>query len=104
MFKHLLFPSFLLTTGLTNASSKDLAPALSQCCAPFHGPDLNGVGGVFPSLMTSELVKSCNIEGVIQLIIHGSPPESYSLVKMPAKAEVNEGFMDHIIGGGKVGS
>ena len=43
------------------------------------------MGGVFPSLMTSELVKSGNIEGVIQFITHGSPPDSNSLVKMPAK-------------------
>ena len=85
MFKHLLLPSLLLTTDLTNASGKDLTPALSQRCAPCHGPDLNGVGGVFPSLMTSALVKSGNLEGVIQFITHGSPADSNSLVKMPAK-------------------
>ena len=85
MFKHLLLPSLLLTTDLTNASGKDLTPALSQRCAPCHGPDLNGVGGVFPSLMTSALVKSGNFEGVIQFITHGSPADSNSLVKMPAK-------------------
>jgi hypothetical protein len=85
MFKHLLLTSLLLTTGLSTASGKDLTSALSQRCAPCHGPDLNGVGGVFPSLMTSELVKSGNIEGVIQFINHGSPPDSNSLVKMPAK-------------------
>ena len=62
-----------------------LTPVLTQRCAPCHGPDLNGVGGVFPSLMTSELVKSGNMQGVIKFITHGSPPDSKSLVKMPAK-------------------
>jgi hypothetical protein len=35
--------------------------------------------------MTSELVKSGNMEGVIKFITHGSPVDSQSLVKMPAK-------------------
>ena len=35
--------------------------------------------------MTSALVKSGNFEGVIQFITHGSPADSNSLVKMPAK-------------------
>ena len=59
--------------------------ALTLRCAPCHGPDLNGVGGVFPSLMTSQLVKSGNLDGVIKFITYGSPADSQSLVKMPAK-------------------
>jgi hypothetical protein len=35
--------------------------------------------------MTSELVKSGNMDGVIKFITHGSPVDSQSLVKMPAK-------------------
>ena len=80
-----LLTSFALSVSFSLAVPKGLSPALIQRCAPCHGPDLNGVGGVFPSLMTSELVKSGNREGVIKFITHGSPPDSKSLVKMPAK-------------------
>ena len=80
-----LLTSFALSVSSSLAVPKGLSPALIQRCAPCHGPDLNGVGGVFPSLMTSELVKSGNREGVIKFITHGSPPDSKSLVKMPAK-------------------
>ena len=80
-----LLTSFALSVSSSLAVPKGLSPALTQRCAPCHGPDLNGVGGVFPSLMTSELVKSGNMQGVIKFITHGSPPDSKSLVKMPAK-------------------
>jgi len=66
-------------------NDKALSPALTLRCVPCHGPDLNGVGGVFPSLMTSKLVKSEDLDGVIRFITHGSPADSESLVKMPAK-------------------
>ena len=85
MFKDLLLLSLLLATALNYAKGKALSPALTLRCAPCHGPDLNGVGGVFPSLMTSELVKSGDMEGVIKFITYGSPADSKSLVKMPAK-------------------
>ena len=80
-----LLTSFALSVSFSLAVPKGLTPVLIQRCAPCHGPDLNGVGGVFPSLMTSELVKSGNMQGVIKFITHGSPPDSKSLVKMPAK-------------------
>ena len=80
-----LLTSFALSVSFSSALPKKLTPLLTQRCAPCHGPDLNGVGGVFPSLMTSELVKSGNMEGVIKFITHGSPADSQSLVKMPAK-------------------
>ena len=80
-----LLTSFALSVSSSLAVPKGLSPALIQRCAPCHGPDLNGVGGVFPSLMTSELVKSGNMQGVIKFITHGSPADSKSLVKMPAK-------------------
>ncbi|MDG1326759.1 MAG: c-type cytochrome, partial [Opitutales bacterium] len=80
-----LLTSFALSVSFSLAVPKGLSPALTQRCAPCHGPDLNGVGGVFPSLMTSELVKSGNMDGVIKFITHGSPVDSQSLVKMPAK-------------------
>ena len=85
MFK--IFTLIPLSFTVIFAFGKDqaLSPALTLRCAPCHGPDLNGVGGVFPSLMTSELVKSGNLEGVIKFITHGSPADSKSLVKMPAK-------------------
>ena len=85
MFKDLLLLSLLLATALNYAKGKALSPALTLRCAPCHGPDLNGVGGVFPSLMTSKLVKSGDMEGVIKFITYGSPADSKSLVKMPAK-------------------
>ena len=80
-----LLSSFALSVSFSFAVPKALSPVLTQRCAPCHGPDLNGVGGVFPSLMTSELVKSGNMEGVIKFITYGSPADSKSLVKMPAK-------------------
>ena len=80
-----LLTLFALSVGFSLAVPKGLTPVLTQRCAPCHGPDLNGVGGVFPSLMTSELVKSGNMQGVIKFITHGSPADSKSLVKMPAK-------------------
>jgi mono/diheme cytochrome c family protein len=76
---------FAWSHSFSQAVPKVLAPVLNQRCAPCHGPDLNGVGGVFPSLMTSELVKSGNMDGVIKFITYGSPADSKSLVKMPAK-------------------
>ena len=80
-----LLSSFALSVSFSFAVPKALSPVLTQRCAPCHGPDLNGVGGVFPSLMTSELVKSGNMDGVIKFITYGSPADSKSLVKMPAK-------------------
>ena len=76
---------FAWSHSFSQSVPKVLAPVLTQRCAPCHGPDLNGVGGVFPSLMTSELVKSGNMDGVIKYITYGSPADSKSLVKMPAK-------------------
>ena len=58
----------------TSVQAAGVSPLLLQRCAPCHGPDLNGVGGVFPSLMTSELVKSGKMDGVIECIVNGSPP------------------------------
>jgi hypothetical protein len=58
---------------------------VTQRCAPCHGPDLNGVGGVFPSLLTSKVVKQGGLDAVVKFITYGSPPDSQSLVKMPAK-------------------
>ena len=80
-----LLTSFALSVSFSSALPEKLTPVLTQRCAPCHGPDLNGVGGVFPSLMTSELVKSGNMDEVIKFITHGSPADSQSLVKMPAK-------------------
>ena len=58
----------------TVARAVEVSPLLLQRCAPCHGPDLNGVGGVFPSLMTSELVKKGELDPVINFIVKGSPP------------------------------
>jgi cytochrome c5 len=58
---------------------------VTQRCAPCHGPDLNGVGGVFPSLLTSKVVKQGGLDAVVKFITYGSPPNSQSQVKMPAK-------------------
>ena len=69
----------------TSVQAVEVSSLLLQRCAPCHGPDLNGVGGVFPSLMTSELVKSGKMGGVIEFIVNGSSPDSKSLVKMPAR-------------------
>ncbi len=77
--------SLILSVSIAFALPMGFRPVLTQRCAPCHGPDLNGVGGVFPSLMTSQLVKSGNLDGVIKFITNGSPADSQSLVKMPAK-------------------
>ena len=80
--KPILF--FLSVVSLLGAKT---APSLLviQKCAPCHGPDLNGVGGVFPSLLTSKVVKQGGLDAVVKFITYGSPPDSQSLVKMPAK-------------------
>ena len=85
MIRNSLFILFLIISFSVFGKEIALTPSLTLRCAPCHGPDLNGVGGVFPSLMSSELIKSGNMEGVIQFITHGSPPDSQALVKMPAK-------------------
>ena len=82
LFKALI-PFFSLASIL---AAKSVPSALvAQRCAPCHGPDLNGVGGVFPSLLTSKVVKEGGLDAVVKFITYGSPPESKSLVKMPAK-------------------
>ena len=58
---------------------------VTQRCAPCHGPDLNGVGGVFPSLLTSKVVNEGGLDAVVNFIVNGSPADSQALVKMPAK-------------------
>ena len=77
----LLFLSVVSLLGAKTAPS----PLVTQKCAPCHGPDLNGVGGVFPSLLSSKVVKQGGLDAVVKFITHGSPPDSQSLVKMPAK-------------------
>ncbi|MBT3635467.1 MAG: hypothetical protein HN531_00885, partial [Opitutae bacterium] len=69
----------------TSLQAAEVSPLLLQRCAPCHGPDLNGVGGVFPSLMTSELVKKGETDVIVKFITQGSPPDSKSLVKMPPR-------------------
>jgi hypothetical protein len=76
-----LFVSIVFTLGAKSAPSL----LVTQKCAPCHGPDLNGVGGVFPSLLSSKVVKQGGLDAVIKFITYGSPPDSQSLVKMPAK-------------------
>ena len=43
-------------------NDKALSPALTLRYAPCHKPDSNGVGGEFPSLMNSQIVKSENLD------------------------------------------
>ena len=83
--KPFLFPLLAPFLSFTSVQAAEVSPLLLQRCAPCHGPDLNGVGGVFPSLMTSELVKKGELDPVIKFIVNGSPPNSKSLVKMPPK-------------------
>jgi hypothetical protein len=80
-----LFPLLVPIFLFSSVQASEVSPLLLQRCAPCHGPDLNGVGGVFPSLMTSELVKKGELDPVIKFIVKGSPADSKSLVKMPAK-------------------
>ena len=77
----ILFLSLGSLLGAQTAPS----PLVTQKCAPCHGPDLNGVGGVFPSLLSSKVVKQGGLDAVVKFITYGSPPDSQSLVKMPAK-------------------
>ena len=83
--KPCLFPLLAPIFLFSSVQASEVSPLLLQRCAPCHGPDLNGVGGVFPSLMTSELVKKGELDPVINFIVKGSPADSQSLVKMPAK-------------------
>ena len=76
--------SFLSVASILAAKSAP-SPLVTQKCSPCHGPDLHGVGGVFPSLLTSKVVKEGGLDAVVKFITYGSPPESQSLVKMPAK-------------------
>jgi len=77
----LFFLSVVSMLGAKTAPS----PLVTQKCAPCHGPDLNGVGGVFPSLLSSKVVNQGGLDAVVKFITYGSPPDSQSLVKMPAK-------------------
>ena len=82
-----LSKSLILFLSLGSLLGAQTAPSLlvTQKCAPCHGPDLNGVGGVFPSLLSSKVVKQGGLDAVVKFITYGSPPDSQSLVKMPAK-------------------
>ena len=75
---------FLWLLSLLDAKTAP-SPLVTQKCAPCHGPNLNGVGGVFPSLLTSKVVKQGGLDAVVKFITYGSPLDSQSLVKMPAK-------------------
>ena len=74
-----------ISLASTLAAKSDPSALVTQRCAPCHGPDLNGVGGVFPSLLTSKVVREGGLDAVVKFITYGSPPDSQSLVKMPAK-------------------
>jgi len=82
-----LFKVLVPFISLASILAAKSAPSalVTQRCAPCHGPDLNGVGGVFPSLLTSKVVKEGGLDAVVKFITYGSPPDSQSLVKMPAK-------------------
>ena len=82
-----LFKVLVPFISLASTLAAKSAPSalVTQRCAPCHGPDLNGVGGVFPSLLTSKVVKEGGLDAVVKFITYGSPPESKALVKMPAK-------------------
>ena len=84
MIRTILGLSFLSFSSQLLAVTKP-SDLVTQRCAPCHGPDLNGVGGVFPSLLTSKVVKEGGLDAVVSFIVNGSPPESESLVKMPPK-------------------
>ena len=76
----------LLTSVVSMLGAKTApSPLVTQKCVSCHGPDLNGVGGVFPSLLSSKVVKQGGLDAVVKFITYGSPPDSQSLVKMPAK-------------------
>ena len=77
--------TLFLSLGSLLGAQTAPSPLVTQKCAPCHGPDLNGVGGVFPSLLSSKVVKQGGLDAVVKFITYGSPPDSQSLVKMPAK-------------------
>lgn len=58
---------------------------MTEKCAPCHGPDLRGQGGVFPNLWESEKVKKKDIKAIVDFVVAGSGPESTSIAKMPPK-------------------
>ena len=83
--KPFLFPLLAPFLSFTSGQAAEVSPLLLQRCAPCHGPDLNGVGGVFPSRMKSELVKKGVADPIVKFITLGSPSDSKSLVKMPPR-------------------
>lgn len=58
---------------------------MTEKCAPCHGPDLKGQGGVFPNLWETERVKKKDVKAIVDFVIAGSGPESTSIAKMPPK-------------------
>ena len=62
MFKNLIFIPLLIMGIYSFGNDKAHSPALTLRYAPCHKPDSNGVGGEFPSLMNSQIVKSENLD------------------------------------------
>lgn len=79
------FLSLLACVACSFSLHADLPKIMTEKCAPCHGPDLKGQGGVFPNLWESEKVKKKDIKGIVEFVIAGSGPESTSIAKMPPK-------------------
>jgi len=75
---------FTLIISLHSQES-DIAKLIKAKCASCHGPDLKGLGGVFPNLWESDLVKKKDVDGIVKFVIAGSGPDSKSIAQMPPR-------------------
>jgi cytochrome c5 len=82
---HLPFLFFFSLAAALHAEEGKVPALLKTYCAPCHGADLQGVGGVFPNLWESELVKKKDVAGIVKFVIAGSGPDSKSLAPMPPR-------------------
>ncbi|MDD7985319.1 DUF1080 domain-containing protein [Lentisphaera marina] len=86
MLNNIYSLSLLLITSLTLAGKDiDIPKLIKAKCASCHGPDLKGLGGVFPNLWESDLVKKKDVKGIVKFVIAGSGPDSKSLAQMPPR-------------------
>ena len=66
---HFLSLCLCILTMSAFAEEVEIHKLKKEKCAPCHGPDLKGQGGVFPNLWESELVKKKDIQGIIKFVI-----------------------------------
>jgi cytochrome c5 len=84
MYRPLLF-LFISLPAVLHAGEGNTPALLKKYCVSCHGPELKGIGGVFPNLWESELLKKKDVQGIIKFVIAGSGPDSKSIAQMPPR-------------------